>query len=78
MKEKITLGGCNYIYVEHENEFQLFYDAKDISWREDLRGKLATKIIDTGNGLEIIQEKKNRLDYSEASEIKFLLNKILK
>ena len=78
MKEQIKLGGCNYIYVEHENEFQLFYDAKDTSWREDLRGKLATKIIDTGNGLEIIQEKKNRLDYSEATEIKFLLNKILK
>ena len=78
MREEITLGGCNYIYFEHENEFQLFYDAKDTAWREDLRGKLATKIIDTGNNLKIIQEKKNRLDYSEASEIKFLLNKILK
>ena len=78
MKEQITLGGCNYIYIQENNEFQLFYDAKDTSWREDLRGKLATKIIDTGNYLKIIQEKKNRLDYSEASEIKFLLNKILK
>ena len=78
MREEITLGGCNYIYIEHENEFQLFYDAKDTAWREDLRGKLATKIIDTGNNLKIIQEKKNRLDYSEATEIKFLLNKILK
>lgn len=78
MKEQITLGGCNYIYIQHENEFQLFYDSKDTSWREDLRGKLASKIIDTGNDLKIIQEKKNRLDYSEASEINFLLNKILK
>lgn len=78
MEEQITLGGCNYIYIQQKNEFQLFYDVKDISWREDLRGKLATKIIDTGNDLKIIQEKKNRLDYSEASEIKFLLNKILK
>ena len=77
MEEQITLGGCNYIYIQHKNEFQLFYDAKDTSWRKDLRGKLATKIIDTGNDLKIIQEKKNRLDYSEASEIKFLLNKIL-
>lgn len=78
MEEQITLGGCNYIYIQYKNEFQLFYDAKDTSWREDLRGQLATKIIDTGNDLKIIQEKKNRLDYSEASEIKFLLNKILK
>ena len=78
MKEQITLGGCNYIYIQENNEFQLFYDEKDTSWREDLRGKLATKIIDTGNYLKIIQEKKNRLDYSEASEIKFLLNKILR
>jgi hypothetical protein len=78
MKEQITLGGCNYIYIQENNEFQLFYDEKDTSWREDLRGKLATKIIDTGNDLKIIQEKKNRLDYSEASEIKFLLNKILR
>jgi hypothetical protein len=78
MKEQITLSGCNYIYIQENNEFQLFYDEKDTSWREDLRGKLATKIIDTGNDLKIIQEKKNRLDYSEASEIKFLLNKILR
>jgi hypothetical protein len=78
MKEQITLGGCNYIYIQENNEFQLFYDEKDTSWREDLSGKLATKIIDTGNDLKIIQEKKNRLDYSEASEIKFLLNKILR
>ena len=78
MREEITLGGCNYIYIQENNEFQLLYDAKDTAWREDLRGKLATKIIDTGNNLKIIQEKKNRLDYSEASEIKFLLNKILK
>jgi hypothetical protein len=78
MKEQITLGGCNYIYIQENNEFQLFYDEKDTSWREDLKGKLATKIIDTGNYLKIIQEKKNRLDYSEASEIKFLLNKILR
>jgi len=76
IKEEINIGGCGYIYIQDKNEYSLYYN-NDEDWREDLRGELSSKIIDTGNGLKITQNKKCELDYSEAAELKFLLNKII-
>jgi len=80
-REVVKIGGCGYIYtkecVAKCDIHKLYYDSDDKGWREDLKGKLATQIDNTGNGLKIRQEKKNRLDYSEAAEIQFLLNKIM-
>ena len=76
--EEVKIGGCGYVYIRENNIYRLYYDRNDKGWREDLRGKLVTQIEDTGNGFKIRQEKKNRLDYSEAVEIQFLLNKIMK
>jgi len=73
--KKIKLGGCKYIYYNSENTYVLTYDPSD-DWGFELKGKVAYKIIDNGNGLEITQSKKNFLDYSEAEELKYLLSKI--
>ena len=75
-KEEINIGGCGFIYIQDKNEYSLYYNNEE-EWREDLRGKLSSYIIDTGNGLKITQNKKCNLDYSEAAELKFLLNKII-
>jgi len=75
IKEEINIGGCGFIYIQDKNEYSLYYNNEE-EWREDLRGKLSSYIIDTGNGLKITQNKKSNLDYSEAAELKFLLNKI--
>ncbi len=81
-REAVKIRGCGYIYTKvldwNCDIYKLYHDSDDKWWREDLKGKLATQIKDTGNGLKIRQEKKNRLDYSEAAEIQFLLNKIMK
>lgn len=74
--ERIKLGSCIYMYEQKENNYNLYYDADDFGWVEDLRGQIACQVIDTGNGLIITQEKTNELDYGLASELKFLLNKI--
>ena len=78
IREEVEIGGCGYVYIQANNIHRLYHDRNDKGWREDLRGKLVTQIKDTGNGLKIRQNKKNRLDYSEAVEIQFLLNKIMK
>ena len=78
IREEVEIGSCGYVYIRENNIHRLYYDSNDTGWREDLKGKLATQIEDTGNGLKIRQDKKNRLDYSEAVEIQFLLNKIMK
>ena len=78
IREEIKIGGCGYVYIRENNTHRLYYDSNDKGWRKDLQGELATQIEDAGNGLKIRQEKKNRLDYSEAVEIQFLLNKIMK
>lgn len=74
--ERIKLGSCIYMYEQKENNYNLYYDADDFGWVEDLRGQIAYSINDTGDGLIITQEKPNELDYGLASELKFLLNKI--
>jgi len=74
MKE-VKIGGCKYIYSHSENTYVLTYDPSD-DWTENYKGQAAYKIVDTGNGLEITQNKKNFLDYGEAAELKYLLSKI--
>ena len=73
--KKVKIGSCKYIYSHSENEYVLIYDPSD-DWVDELKGQAAYKIVDTGNGLEITQNKKNFLDYSEAAELKYLLSKI--
>lgn len=73
--KKVKIGSCKYIYYNSENTYVLTYDPSD-DWVAELKGKVAYKIVDTGNGLEITQSKKNFLDYSEAAELKYLLSKI--
>jgi len=73
--KKVKIGSCKYIYSYIENTYVLTYDPSD-DWGAELKGKVAYKIVDNGNGLEITQNKKNFLDYSEAAELKYLLNKI--
>ena len=73
--KKVKIGCCKYIYSHSENTYILTYDPSD-DWGAELKGKVAYKIVDNGNGLEITQNKKNFLDYSEAAELKYLLSKI--
>jgi len=73
--KKVKIGGCKYIYSHSENTYILTYDPSD-DWTENYKGQFAYKIVDNGNGLEITQNKKNFLDYSEAAELKYLLSKI--
>jgi hypothetical protein len=73
--KKVKIGSCKYIYYNSENTYVLTYDPSD-DWVNEIKGKVAYKIVDTGNGLEITQNKKNFLDYSEAAELKYLLSKI--
>ena len=72
----VIIGECSYIYKKTKNKYSLSYDPDDKEWAEHIRGKIAFAIADTGNGLEITQNKKNFLDYSEAAELKYLLSKI--
>ena len=74
--KKVKIGGCNFIYYNSENTYILTYDPSDEYWVDEVKGKVAYKIVDNGNGLEITQNKKNFLNYSEVAELKFLLNKI--
>lgn len=73
--KKVKIGSCKYIYYNSENTYMLTYDPSD-DWGAELKGEVAYKIVDNGNGLEITQSKKNLLDYSEAAELKYLLSKI--
>jgi hypothetical protein len=73
--KKVKIGGCKYIYSHSENTYVLTYDPSD-DWGAELKGKVAYKIVDNGNGLEITQNKKNFLNYGEAAELKYLLSKI--
>lgn len=73
--KKVKIGSCKYIYYNSENTYVLTYDPSD-DWVNEIKGQVAYKIVDTGNGLEITQNKKNFLDYSEAAELKYLLSKI--
>ena len=75
--KKVTIYGMKYLYSKLDNVYILYYDPKG-DWVEKVKGKTAFQITDTGNGLEITQNKKNKLDYSEAVELKYLLNKIIK
>ena len=73
---EIHLGGCIYNYVNKENKYTLYYSHNG-NWREDLKGKKAFEIEDFGNGICINPKliSKKTLDYSEASELFFLLSK---
>jgi hypothetical protein len=51
---------------------QLYY-SKASHWVEPIRGTLALKIIEDGNGL-ILDNKISKLNYSEANQMKILLN----
>ena len=73
--KKVKICDCKYIYYNSENEYVLTYDPSD-DWTENYKGQVAYKIVDTGNGLEITQIKKNFLNYGEAAELKYLLSKI--
>jgi hypothetical protein len=80
--KKVKIGDCKYIYSHSENTYILTYDPSD-DWVDELKGEVAYKIVDNGNGLEITefgliitQIKKNFLDYGQAAELKYLLSKI--
>lgn len=73
---QVMIGNNSYIYKKTENKYTLTYDHNDKEWYENIRGKIAFEIEDTGNGLIISQEKPNELNYSEVAELKYLLSKI--
>lgn len=73
--KKITLGDCNYLYVSEKDTHTLLYDYDD-TWVDEIKGTVAMRLIDTGNDVVFNQREKNRLDYSELAELKFLLNQI--
>lgn len=75
--KKVKIGCCKYIYYNSENTHVLTYDPSD-DWVDEVKGQVAYKIVDTGNGLEITQSKKNFLDYCEVVELTYLLNIIIK
>lgn len=54
--------------ISHE-----LYYSKASHWAENIRGTLALKIIEDGNGL-ILDNKISKLNYSEANHLKILLN----
>jgi len=74
--EKIKLGGCGYLYQKIESRHTLIADPKDEGWYEDLKGQAIFQIEDNGNGIELTQRNKNRLDYDEAQELLYLLKKV--
>jgi hypothetical protein len=74
--KKIKLGGCGYLYQKTEGKHTLIADPKDEGWYDDLKGQAVFQIEDTGNGIEFTQRNKNRLDYDEAQELFYLLNKL--
>lgn len=51
---------------------ELYY-SKASHWAEHIRGTLALKIVEDGNGL-ILDKEILKLDYSEANHLKILLN----
>lgn len=74
--KKVKLGGCSYLYQKTESKYTLYADPKDNGWCENLKGKPIFQIEDTGNGIEFTQRNKNKLNYSEAQELIYLLKKI--
>lgn len=72
---KITLGDCKYLYLAETDKYTLLYDPDD-NWVDEIKGKVALELIDTGNGIVFNQNEKNKLDYSELVELRYLLNQI--
>jgi hypothetical protein len=72
---KITLGDCKYLYLAETDKHTLLYDPDD-TWVDEIKGKVALELIDTGNGIVFNQNEKNKLDYSELVELRYLLNQI--
>jgi hypothetical protein len=76
--KKVKIGGCQYLYHQRDNEYTLYYSMGK-EWAENIRGKIAFQLIDTGNGFKIPkQAKKKELDYSEACELMYLMKKVNK
>jgi hypothetical protein len=73
--EKIIIKGSHEYDLKVENNIYYLYYSNKSFWFEHLRGKLALKIEDTGNGL-ILPKLPKLLDYSTAEKIFVILNKI--
>jgi hypothetical protein len=73
--EKIIIKGSHEYDLKVENNIYYLYYSNKSFWHEHIRGKLALKIEDTGNGL-ILPKLPKLLDYSTAEKIFVILNKI--
>lgn len=62
------------IFLDKSHDYDLYKDGDDYTfnyshsyvWNSNIKGTEAFKVINDGNGLKITQNKKGRLDYSEA------------
>lgn len=57
---------------DYEREYSLMY-SNNPPWTETIRGTLALKLTDTGNGF-IFNKLTKKIDYGEAAYVKILLN----
>ena len=68
MKKAIFLEGIHdYDLLLEGDTYSIFYSDNE-AWHSHVRGELAFKIVNTGNGLKIVGKKKPKkeFDYSEA------------
>ena len=70
----INLDGQNEYNIEEvDGDYFIYYSLSE-QWNLDVRGALAFKVVNNGNGFKITQEYKGKLNYSES----FLLYVILR
>lgn len=67
-------SGMRYRLIKKDDSLQLRYDKSDEAWCPSVRGKLASKLSCTGDGLVFHSEDETTsLNYSEAYQLMILL-----